>query len=106
MGCYDSFCPFQEARLFLTEEEIQRGIEKRDLDEIRKQYIRGNSYNVIDMYKYDCLKLYKTDNIVKQHLRESFPNKMPLKEKMFFENMKNRSMVMFNVLLKYPRLSG
>ena len=68
--------------------EIQRGIKKTELDELRKQYIQ-KGYSVIAMYECDWWSLYKTDNIVKQHLRESFPYKMPLREERLLENMKS-----------------
>ena len=37
MVYYYHYCPCQEAHPSLTEEEIQRGIKKRELDELRKQ---------------------------------------------------------------------
>ena len=37
----------KEARPSLTEEEIQRGYKKRELDELLKQYIQSKGYEVI-----------------------------------------------------------
>ena len=34
MGCDYFCCPCQKARAFLTEEEIHRGIKKRELEEL------------------------------------------------------------------------
>ena len=59
---------------------------------------------------------YKINNIVKQHLREFFPYKMPLREEKVLEkkskNQKKSNqkkikvyLVMFNVILKYRKLS-
>ena len=95
MGCYYHFCPCQDARPCLTEEEIQRCIRKRELDELRKQCIQEKDYNVIEMYECDWWKKYKTDNIVKQHLRESFPYKMPLREKRLLEVIKSGSLFVY-----------
>ena len=53
MGCYYLYCPCQEARPFLTEEEIKRGIKKRELDELRKQYKQAKGHDVIQMYEFD-----------------------------------------------------
>ena len=53
MGCSYVFCPRQEARPSLTEEKIQRGIKKRELDELPKQYIQENGYSVIEMFECD-----------------------------------------------------
>ena len=40
MGCYYHFRSWQETRTSLTEEKFRRGIKKRELDELRKQYIQ------------------------------------------------------------------
>ena len=39
MGCFNLFCPCQELHLSLTEEEIQRGSKKRELDALRRHFI-------------------------------------------------------------------
>ena len=64
MGCFFRYCQCQEARSSLTEEEIQRSIKFRELDELRNQYIQEKGYSVIEMYKCGWWKMYKTDNIV------------------------------------------
>ena len=60
MGCYYHYYPCQEARFSLTDEEIQRGIKKREPEELRKQYIQEKGYNVIEMYECDWSNIYKT----------------------------------------------
>ena len=40
MGCFYHFCPCQELRPSLTEEDIQRGSKKRELDALRRLYTR------------------------------------------------------------------
>ena len=35
MGCFYHFCPCQELRLSVTEEDIQRGSKKRELNALR-----------------------------------------------------------------------
>ena len=40
MGCFYHYCPCQEARPSLTEEDIARGNKKREKDQMRKQYIK------------------------------------------------------------------
>ena len=52
---------------------MQRGNKNRELDELRKQYIQEKGYSVIEMYECDWRNMYKTDNIVKQHMHKSFP---------------------------------
>ena len=39
MDCYFHYCPCQEARLSLTDNEIMRGVKDREQDQIRKEYI-------------------------------------------------------------------
>ena len=88
MACYYRYCPCQKARPSLIAEEIQRGNEKRELDKLRKHYVQSNGYDVIEMYECNCWNMYKTDKIVKQHLRESFPIKLLRREERLLENMK------------------
>ena len=38
MGCFYHHCACQGARLSLTEEDIKRSSEKREMDQMRKQY--------------------------------------------------------------------
>ena len=88
MGCYYQYCPCQETRTSLTDEEIQKSIRKRELDELRKQYIQEK---VIASLMYECYwwNMYKTKNIVKHHLRETFYFKVPLREEKFLEIIKS-----------------
>ena len=39
MVCYFHFCPCQEARTSLTDDDINCGTKKREMDELRKDYI-------------------------------------------------------------------
>ena len=49
MGCFYHYCPCQEARPSLTEEDIERGKKNREMDQMRKQYIKEKGYNVVEM---------------------------------------------------------
>ena len=40
MGCFYHRCPCQEARISLIEEDIERSNKKREMDQMRKQYIK------------------------------------------------------------------
>ena len=74
---------------------------KRELDDLRKQYIQKKGYKVIEMYEHGCWKMSKTDNIVEQDLRESFSYRTPLREETFLKKIKSGSLlVLFNVILK------
>ena len=92
MGCYYHYCPCQEARPSLTEEEIQRGTKKREMDELRRHYLMEKGYTVMEMYECEWWQLYKTNVVVKQQLRQSFPYKIPLSEERLLERIKNGSL--------------
>ena len=61
MGCFYHYCPCQEARTAQTEGDIQRGTKKREMDEMRRQYIEEKSYTVVETRESEWWKLYKTD---------------------------------------------
>ena len=71
-GCFYHFCPYQELRPSLIEEDIQRGSKKRELDALRRHYIQEKSLKVIEMWECDWWRLYKTTNTVKLHIRQHF----------------------------------
>ena len=80
MGCFCHYCPFQETGPSLTEEDIERGNKKREMDQMRKQYIEEKRYDVVKMWECEWWNLNRTTTCVKEHLRESFPYKRPLRE--------------------------
>ena len=84
-----SYCPCQEARPALTEEDIQRVTEKMELDEMRKQYSAEKGCIIIKMWECERRKLYKTDMSVKEQLRESIPYKRPMRQQQFLVNTKS-----------------
>ena len=67
MGCFYHFCPCQELRPSLTEEVVQRGSQKRELDALRRHYIQEKSFKVFEMWECvgrDCPKQpIKLENI-------------------------------------------
>ena len=44
-GCYYRYCPCQEARPSLTDNEIMRGRKKREKDQMRKEYIQQKKHS-------------------------------------------------------------
>ena len=89
MGCFYHYCPCQEARPSLTEENIERGNKKREMDQMKKQYIKEKEYHVVEIWECEWWNLYKTTTCVKQHLRESFPYKRPLREESLLEQIRS-----------------
>ena len=102
MGCFFHYCPCQEARPSLTEEDIERGNKKREMDQMsNKQYIKEKGYNVAEMWECEWWNLYRTTTCVKEHLRESFPYKRPLREETLLERRRSGfCLFMYNVTLK------
>ena len=73
MGCYYHYCPCQETRPSLSDKEVERGNKRREMDEMRRDYIRGKGYKIVEMWECEWWRLYKTEPLVKQHLRDMFP---------------------------------
>ena len=49
MGCYYHFCSCQETCPFMSEQDIERGNKKREMDELRREYIKEKGYNDQEM---------------------------------------------------------
>ena len=92
MGCFDHFCSCQELRPSLTEQDIKRGSKKRELDELRRDYLEKKGFTVIEMWEYEWWRLYKTTSNVKLHIRENFPNRRSVTEHQLFEKIKKRNL--------------
>ena len=80
MGCNCHYCPCQESRPSLTDNEIMRGIKKREKAQIGKEYIQQKGYKLIEMCGCNWWELYPTDATVKNHLGANFPYQRPLSE--------------------------
>ena len=91
MGCFYHFCPCQELRSSLTEEDIKRGIRRRELDELRRSYIQEKGFTVNEMWECKWWRLYKTTSNVKVHIRENFPYRRSLTEQQLPEGIKKGS---------------
>ena len=91
MGCYYLFYTCKETFPSLTDEKIQRGIKKRELDELQNQYTQEKGYNVNKMYECDCWKVYKTVLLLNSICTNLSPTKC-LSEKKVFEDVKSESL--------------
>ena len=105
MRGYYHYCPCQETRPSLTVEEIWRGIKQRELDELRKH----NTYKKMVITSLRCMNVIGgtcTRQIIL--LNSICANLFPIKclsEKKLFWRLSNQEayLVLFNVILKYPR---
>ena len=56
---------------------------------MRKQYIKEKGHKFIEMWECEWWNLYRTKTCVKEHLRESFPYKRPLREESLLEQIRS-----------------
>ena len=54
MGCYYHFCSCQETRPSLSEQDIERGNKKREMDELRREYIKERGYKIQELWECEC----------------------------------------------------
>ena len=79
MVCYFHFCPCQESRASLSEEEMQRRIRKREDDELRRYYLRNKGYNFVEVWECKWWERVKEEENVRNHVRKKFPFKLSMK---------------------------
>ena len=92
MRCFHHFCPCQELRRSLTEEDIQRGSKKRELDALRRHYMQKKGFKVIELWECEWWRLYRTINTVKQHIQEHFLYRRSLAAEQHLEEIKKRKL--------------
>ena len=92
MGCYYHFCSCQETRPSLTEQDIERANKKREMDEMRREYIKEKGYKVEEMWECDWWESFKTDEKIKNHVRTPFPYKRPLSTYSLLAKIKDGSL--------------
>ena len=84
MGCYLHYCPCQEPCPFSTDNEIMRGIKKREEDQMRNEYIQQKGYKTTEMWEWE---FYRTDAPVRSYLRANFPYKGRLSEEQLWQGI-------------------
>ena len=75
MGCYYHFCSCQEARPSLTDQDIERGNKKREMDDMRRKNIKEKGYKIEEMWECDWWEIFKANDKIKNHVRTLFPIK-------------------------------
>ena len=88
MGCFYHFRSCQELRPSLTEDDIKRGSRRRELDELRRDYIQQKGFNVIEKWECEWWRLYKTTTNDKLHIRENFLYRWSFTEQQLLEGIK------------------
>ena len=101
MRCCYHYCPCQEARPFLTDTDIERGVKKRQQDVMRREYIQQEGYQIVEMWECEWWSLYKTDASVKIHLKKTFRSDLHWVKKDLCKDLSMGDvLVIFNVILK------
>ena len=75
MGCYYHFCSCQEARPSLTEQDIERGNKRREMDDMRREYIKEKGYKVEECGSVTGGKVSKPMTRSKFTSEPTFPTK-------------------------------
>ena len=88
MGCFCHFSPWQELRPSLTEEDSKRGSKRRELDDMRRDYLQEEGFTVIQKWECEWWRLYKTSTNVKLHNGENFHYRRSLTEHQLLEGKK------------------
>ena len=87
MGCYYHYYSCQEARPSVTDTDIERGVKKRQPDEMRRDFIQQKGYEIVAMWECEWWRLHKADAPVKSYLRANFLYKHPLSEEQLLRGL-------------------
>ena len=87
MACYYHYCLCHEAHPSLTDNEIVRGMEKREQHQMRKENFLQKGYKIIEMWECKWWELYRTDAPVESYLRTNFPFKRLLSEEQLLQGV-------------------
>ena len=88
MGSFYHFCPSQELRSSLTEEDIKRVSRRRELEELRGSYIQEKGFTLNEMWECEWWRLYKNTTNVKLHIPENFHYRRSLRKQQLIEGRK------------------
>ena len=78
VGCYFYFCSYQEAHPAITDQDIERGNKKREMDQMIREYIKEKGYKFEEMWECEWCESFKTNDKIKSYFRTHFPYKRPL----------------------------
>ena len=101
MGCYYHYCPCQEACPSLTDTDIERGVKKRQQDEMCRDYIQQKVTNMLKCESVtggDSIKLMHQSKVIFEQI--SPMNVLSAKNNSSNELSMGDSLVMSNVILQ------
>ena len=105
IGCFSLFCPRIEVRPSLTEEDIQRGSQKREPVLLRQGYKQEKGSTIIEKSGCAWRILYKTSSNNKQLIPGSFLYKPSFTEYQLLEEMKQGNLFdYFQSDIEFPEI--
>ena len=109
LGRYCNYCFCQEARLSLTDANIERGVKKREHDEMRRHYVRQKGYQIVEMWECEWWSLFSQKTSQRQiSLQTSFEWKTTLAKTYRWETPRTNSMLFWSSRSSatiFPKLS-
>ena len=92
MGCYYHFCPCQETRPSLSDEDIEKGNKRREMDDLRREYIREKGYKIEEILECEWWQNFKTNEKIKNQIRSNFPYKRHLSTDSLWDKIRDGSL--------------
>ena len=74
----------------LSEQDIERGNKKREMIELRAEYIKVKGCNFQEIWECEWWEHFKTDSSVKNRVKTNFPYRRPLSTDSLLEKNKER----------------
>ena len=101
MGCFYHYCPCQESRASLTEEDIERGNKKRELDQMRNQYIKEKDIMLLKCGNVSSGICIRRQRVLKSIWENHFLTNVHWGTRVFWNKEEAvNCLVMYNVTLK------
>ena len=93
MGCYTYLCSFQDTRPSLSEQDIERGNKKPEMDELSREYMKGRVYKNQEMWECEVLVVGAFQNrfFSQESRQDKMSLKRPLSTDSFLERIKKKS---------------
>ena len=82
----------QDTRPSLSDEDIERGNKRRDMDDLRREYIREKGYKIEEMWECEWWQSFKTNEKIKNYILSNFPYKRPLSTDSLLEKIRDGSL--------------
>ena len=92
---FKSFCPFQGSRASLLEEEMQRGISKREHDVLRRDYLSNKSYNIVEIWVCSWWESVREEEVFRNHAKKIFTFKLAMNQESLSDKVGDEKIVRY-----------